>query len=114
MKRVLILIPARYQSSRFPGKPLAPLKNKPLIQHVVEKASEVSIVNGEIEVAVVTDHSQIEKTCLGFGAKVIESMMTLLLVQIAYFWPGIEILSLRMWILSLTFKEMNHLFHQMI
>ena len=71
MKRVLILIPARYQSSRFPGKPLAPLKNKPLIQHVVEKASEVSIVNGEIEVAVVTDHSQIEKTCLAFGAKVI-------------------------------------------
>ena len=39
---VLILIPARYASTRFPGKPLAEIGGKPMIQHVVEKAQLVS------------------------------------------------------------------------
>src|ERR1700723_1204282 len=33
---VLVVIPARYASARFPGKPLAPISGKPMIQHVVE------------------------------------------------------------------------------
>ena len=33
---VLVVIPARYASTRFPGKPLAPISGKPMIQHVVE------------------------------------------------------------------------------
>lgn len=36
--KVLILIPARYASTRFPGKPLAEIGGKPMIQHVLEKA----------------------------------------------------------------------------
>ena len=36
---VLILIPARYASTRFPGKPLAEIGGKPMIQHVVKKHS---------------------------------------------------------------------------
>lgn len=40
--KVLILIPARYASTRFPGKPLADIAGKPVILHVVEKAVMVS------------------------------------------------------------------------
>lgn len=40
--KALILIPARYASTRFPGKPLAEIAGKPMIQHVVEKAQAVS------------------------------------------------------------------------
>ena len=38
----LILIPARYASTRFPGKPLVDIAGKPMIQHVYEKAAVVS------------------------------------------------------------------------
>ncbi len=38
---VVAIIPARYQSNRFPGKPLAEICGKPMIQHVVERAQEV-------------------------------------------------------------------------
>lgn len=61
----VILIPARYQSSRFPGKPLAPLKGasgvaKPLIHRSVEAAKRVSGVSG---VFVVTDDERIAQAC---------------------------------------------------
>ena len=64
MNRV-ILIPARYQSSRYPGKPLVPLKGasgdaKPLIQRSVEAARRVSGVSG---VFVVTDDERIAEAC---------------------------------------------------
>ena len=39
--RFLAIIPARYASSRFPGKPLADLGGKPVIQHVYEQAKKV-------------------------------------------------------------------------
>src|SRR5215472_15273774 len=38
--RIVGIIPARYASSRFPGKPLALIAGKPLIQHVVERCQE--------------------------------------------------------------------------
>jgi 3-deoxy-manno-octulosonate cytidylyltransferase (CMP-KDO synthetase) len=61
----VILIPARYASSRYPGKPLAPLKgatgaSKPLIQRSVEAARRVKGVSG---VFVVTDDERIAEAC---------------------------------------------------
>lgn len=68
-----ILIPARFQSSRYPGKPLVELKgaggrSKPLIQRSVEAARRVGGVSG---VFVVTDDERIADTCAGFGVGVL-------------------------------------------
>ncbi len=41
MLNTLVIIPARYASTRFPGKPLALLGGKPIIQHVIERAREI-------------------------------------------------------------------------
>lgn len=64
-----VVIPARYGSTRLPGKPLLPLVGKPMIQHVVERARE----SGADEVLVATDDRRIRDACAGFGA---ESVMT--------------------------------------
>ena len=71
--KTAILIPARYESSRYPGKPLVPLKGaggsaKPLIQRSYEAAQRVS---GASEVHVVTDDDRIAEVSRGFGASVI-------------------------------------------
>lgn len=63
---VLILIPARYASTRFPGKPLAEIGGKPMIQHVVEKAVSVSE-----NVFVATDDERIYKKVEAFGGKAV-------------------------------------------
>ncbi len=60
------IIPARYASSRFPGKPLADLGGKPMIQWVYENTLQ-SLEN----VVVATDHPDIEAAVKGFGGKVI-------------------------------------------
>lgn len=72
MKSV-ILVPARYQSTRYPGKPLAEIKGsggaaKPLIQRSVEAARRVA---GVAEVFVTTDDERIADACRGFGVGVI-------------------------------------------
>ena len=69
----VILIPARYQSTRYPGKPLVDLKGaggiaKPLIQRSVEAARRVAGVSG---VFVVTDDDRIADACTRFGVGVI-------------------------------------------
>src|SRR4051812_29239058 len=69
----VILIPARYQSTRYPGKPLVELKgasgtSKPLIQRSVEAARRVAGVSG---VFVVTDDDRIAGACARFGVGVI-------------------------------------------
>lgn len=64
--KVLILIPARYASTRFPGKPLAEIGGKPMIQHVVEKARLVSE-----DVYVATDDRRIFEKVAEFGGKAI-------------------------------------------
>ncbi|MEA1971347.1 MAG: 3-deoxy-manno-octulosonate cytidylyltransferase, partial [Thermodesulfobacteriota bacterium] len=56
MPSVICIIPARYQSSRFEGKPLADICGKPMIQHVYEKAARVDMVS---HVAVATDDERI-------------------------------------------------------
>jgi 3-deoxy-manno-octulosonate cytidylyltransferase (CMP-KDO synthetase) len=70
---IVILIPARYQSSRYPGKPLVQLKGargaaKPLIQRSVEAARLVQGVSG---VFVTTDDERIADACTAFGVGVI-------------------------------------------
>jgi len=50
------IIPARYGSTRFPGKPLATLLGRPLIQHVVERCAAV---DGVAKVVVATDDERI-------------------------------------------------------
>lgn len=65
---VLVVIPARFESSRFPGKPLATLWGKPLIQTVYEAASQCSRVD---RVIVATDNVDIEKCVRGFHGEVV-------------------------------------------
>ncbi|TYO89655.1 3-deoxy-manno-octulosonate cytidylyltransferase [Oceanicella actignis] len=72
MTRVSIVIPARHASSRFPGKPLQPLrgaggKAKPLIRRSWEAAMQV---RGATEVVVATDDARIAEAARGFGARV--------------------------------------------
>ena len=63
---VTIVIPARYASSRFPGKPLALLAGKPLIRHVYEQAARVPKV---AEVLVATDDARIHESVERFGGR---------------------------------------------
>ena len=60
------IIPARYASTRFPGKPLAMLGGKPVIQRVYEQVSGVMD-----DVLVATDDERILKTVKGFGGKAV-------------------------------------------
>lgn len=64
---VTVVIPARFGSSRFPGKPLALLAGKPLIQHVYERAS---MSPGVRQVVVATDDNRIRKAVEAFGGSV--------------------------------------------
>ncbi len=65
---VVIVIPARYDSSRFPGKPLALLAGKPMIQHVYERARRASLA---IEVLVATDDQRISRVVERFGGRAV-------------------------------------------
>lgn len=60
------IIPARYQSSRFEGKPLALIDGKPMIQHVVERAQASSVLS---QVVVATDDERIAQAVDGFGGR---------------------------------------------
>ena len=64
---VLAILPARYGSTRFPGKPLTPIAGKPMIQHVWERTRLAKRVDA---VAVATDDPRIRDACLAFGAQV--------------------------------------------
>jgi 3-deoxy-manno-octulosonate cytidylyltransferase (CMP-KDO synthetase) len=69
MKRnIVCIIPSRYESSRFPGKPLADLCGKPMIQHVYERVSKAKAVP---YVAVATDDKRIFKAVTKFGGNAI-------------------------------------------
>ena len=63
--KILILIPARYASSRYPGKPLAMIKDKPMIAWVYEHALAVQDPAWEVIVRVVTDDDRIAQTVEG-------------------------------------------------
>ncbi len=67
-KRFAVVIPARFKSSRFPGKPLVDICGKPMIQHVWERCCQAV---GSDKVYVATDDSRIEDVVIGFGGKVV-------------------------------------------
>lgn len=66
--KTLAVIPARYQSSRFPGKPLALIKNKPMIYWVYNRVKKCSKID---KVVVATDDMRIFKVVSEFGGDVI-------------------------------------------
>ena len=61
------VIPARYGSTRFPGKPLALIAGKPMIQHVYERATRCRLLD---RVVVATDSARIADVVDGFGGEV--------------------------------------------
>ncbi len=66
--KVVAIIPARFHSNRFEGKPLALIMGKPMIQHVYERATAVDLVS---LVAVATDDPRIADCVRGFGGQVV-------------------------------------------
>lgn len=60
-----VIIPARYGSSRFPGKVLVDIQGKPMVQHVYERARE----SGASKVIVATDDARVAKTVVDFGGQ---------------------------------------------
>lgn len=68
--KVVAVIPARYHSNRFEGKPLADIMGKPMIQRVYERAQAVPLLS---RVAVATDDERIAACVRGFGG---EAVMT--------------------------------------
>ncbi len=63
---VIAIIPARYKSNRFEGKPLAKISDKPMIQHVVERAQKVKLLS---RVVVATDDNRIGECVASFGGE---------------------------------------------
>ncbi|EKP0300600.1 3-deoxy-manno-octulosonate cytidylyltransferase [Aeromonas veronii] len=62
----VVVIPARYASTRLPGKPLADIHGKPMVQHVVEKALQ----SGADRVIVATDDERVQQALLSTGVEV--------------------------------------------
>ncbi len=62
------VIPARYRSTRLPGKPLALLAGRPMLEHVWRRASNI---RGLDELLVATDDARIAEVAKGFGAEVV-------------------------------------------
>ena len=69
---ILGVIPARYQSSRFPGKPLIDIKGKSMIQRVYEKALEANYLS---KVVVATDDERIAAHVHSFGGQPLMTAM---------------------------------------
>jgi 3-deoxy-manno-octulosonate cytidylyltransferase (CMP-KDO synthetase) len=61
--KIIGVIPARYASTRFPGKPLHPIAGKPLLQHVVERCQQARSL---AEVIVATDDVRIQRVAQAF------------------------------------------------
>lgn len=68
--KIVAIIPARYRSTRFPGKPLADILGKPMIRHVYERAKQVPEAG---RVVIATDDEGIYDAVLGFAG---EAVMT--------------------------------------
>lgn len=66
--QVVCIIPSRYESSRFPGKPLADLCGKPMIQHVYERVLRATTASSA---AVATDDERIFQAVQAFGGRAI-------------------------------------------
>ena len=66
MNDFVVVIPARYASSRLPGKPLRDINGKPMLQHVYERGTE----SAAREVVIATDDERIAEAAEAFGARV--------------------------------------------
>lgn len=66
MKEFVVVIPARYESTRLPGKPLRAINGKPMLQHVYERGLE----SDAREVHIATDDERIADAAEQFGASV--------------------------------------------
>jgi len=66
--KVVAIVPARYESTRLPGKPLALIDGKPMIQHVYERTRGVMLVD---QVLVATDDARIADAVRRFGGDVV-------------------------------------------
>ena len=92
--KVLCVIPARYASTRLPGKPLSMIAGKPMIQHVYERACQARLPN---EVVVATDNELVEKAVLDFGGKAVMTSPdhpsgTDRLAEVALMYPDIDVI----------------------
>ncbi|MDZ7345560.1 MAG: 3-deoxy-manno-octulosonate cytidylyltransferase [candidate division KSB1 bacterium] len=67
-KRIVVIIPARWASTRFPGKPLANIAGKPMIQRVYERVSQARDID---EVLVATDDERIAGAVAAFGGRAV-------------------------------------------
>lgn len=68
MNKIVAVLPSRYASTRFPGKPLALIHNKPMIQWVYERVKKMKKID---EVYVATDDERIMECVSSFGGKAI-------------------------------------------
>jgi 3-deoxy-manno-octulosonate cytidylyltransferase (CMP-KDO synthetase) len=68
LKAATVVIPARYQSSRFPGKLLVSVGGKPLVQRVVEGVRQAKLVE---RIIIATDDSRIQSAAAGFAAEAV-------------------------------------------
>ena len=66
--RAIAVIPARFASTRFPGKPLTPLLGKPMVQHVYQRCVESGVF---ARVLVATDDERIAKAVKNFGGRAV-------------------------------------------
>ena len=92
--KVLCVIPARYASTRLPGKPLSMIAGKPMIQHVYERACQAQLPN---EVVVATDNELVEKAVLNFGGKAVMTSPdhpsgTDRLAEVALMYPDVDVI----------------------
>src|SRR3954452_12961224 len=67
MSKIVGLIPARWSSTRFPGKPLHLIAGKPLLQHVWEQSRRAKSLDAVI---IATDDMRIAEAAFGWGAEV--------------------------------------------
>jgi len=65
--QITAIIPARYESSRFPGKPLVEINNQPMIEHVYKRVKKAEVID---QVIVATDDRRIVEAVKNFGGKV--------------------------------------------
>ena len=90
----LCVIPARYASTRLPGKPLADIAGKPMIQHVYERASLAKLPS---IVLVATDHAGVQAAVQSFGGQVVMTSPqhrtgTDRLAEVAALYPKVDII----------------------
>ena len=92
--KVLCVIPARYASTRLPGKPLALIAGKPMIQHTYMRACEAQEPD---DVIVATDNEKVYDTVIGFGGKAVMTSPdhpsgTDRLAEVAMQYPDVDVI----------------------